>query len=278
MMRLAAVVTTLAAGALLAVGTASAGTGSAGTAWSSSTSQTGSQNPRPPNAQLTNFNCHRALDPDNRSVAVTAVMRPVTGTRHMALKFNLMMTTPGAIAPVPVHAGDLGTWKHPKNPTLGQLSGDVWNLQKSVVSLAAPATYRFRVAFRWTGSDGHVIATSVRYSARCHQPELRPDLALSSITVSALPNQPNNDLYTAEIDNDGNSGAGPFEVLFAPADGSTPKTGTVQFLPAHSSTTMSFVGPLCNSSTDPTITADSTDEVDDLNRANNAMTAPCPSP
>lgn len=267
---------TLAAGALLAVGTALAGTGSAGTASSSSTSQTGSQTTTLPRAELTNFSCHRALDPDNRSVAVTAMMRPVTGTRHMALKFNLLMTTPGAITPVPVHAGDLGTWKNPKNPTLGQLAGDVWNLQKPVVSLAAPATYRFRVSFRWTGSDGHVITTAVRSSPRCRQPELRPDLAVSSITVSALPNQPNNDLYTAEIDNDGNSGAGPFEVLFAPADGSTPKTRTVQFLRAHSSTTLSFVGPLCNSSTDPTITADSTDEVDDLNRANNAMTAVCP--
>lgn len=269
---------TLAAGALLAVGTASAGTGSAGTASSSSTSQTGSQTTTPPRAQLTNFDCHKALDPDNRSVAVTAVMRPMSGTRHMALRFDLLMTTPAAGGPVTVHVGGLGTWKHPKNPTLGQLPGDVWNLQVPVVNLVAPATYRFRVAFRWTGVGGQVIATAERSSPRCHQPELRPDLAVSSIAVTALPNQPNSELYTAEIDNEGNTGAGPFEVLFAPADGSTPKTKTIQFLRAHSSTTVSFVGPLCNNSTDPTITADSTDEVDDLNRANNAMTATCPSP
>ena len=264
MKRLAAGAATLAVGALLAAGTASAGT------------QSGAQSSALPRAQLTGFACHRALDPAERSVSVTAVMRPLTGTEHMALKFNLLSTSPLTGATTAVHSGDLGTWKTPKDPTLGQLPGDVWNLQKPVYQLAAPASYRFRVLFRWTGQGGHVIGTAVRFSSRCRQVELRPDLLVSSITVTPISGDPAHDLYTAVIANDGNSGAGPFEVLFAPADGSTPKTRTVQFLRAHTSTMLSFVGPLCTSSTDPTITADSTDEVDDLNRANNSLTATCP--
>lgn len=265
MKRLAAGATTLALCALVVAGVASAAV------------TTGAPAPaQPARAQLTQFDCHRALDPDNRSISVTAVMRPLTPTKHMALKFDLLMTAPLTGATTTVHFGDLGTWKTPKNPSLGQLPGDVWNLQKSVVQLAAPATYRFRVAFRWTGAAGQVIGTTVKYSPRCRQVELRPVLVVSSITVSAISGEPNRNLYTAVIANEGNSGAGPFEVMFAPAGGSTPKTRTVHFLRAHSTTTLSFGGPLCTSSTDPTITADSTDEVNVVSRANTALTATCP--
>ncbi|MGO9884268.1 MAG: CARDB domain-containing protein [Solirubrobacteraceae bacterium] len=264
MKRLAAGAVTLALGALLAAGTASAGTPSGG------------QPSLSPRAQLTGFSCHRALNPANRSISVTAVMRPLTGTEHMALRFNLLSTSPLTGITTAVHFGDLGTWKTPKNPTLGQLPGDVWSLQKSVYQLVAPASYRFRVMFRWTGHGGRVIGTAVRLSSRCHQVELRPDLLVSSISVAPISGDPADNLYTAVIANDGNSGAGPFEVLFAPADGSAPKTRTVQLLRGHTSTMLSFLGPVCTSSTDPTVTADSTDEVDDLNRANNSLTATCP--
>ena len=96
----------------------------------------------------------------------------------------------------------------------------MWKLQKSVVNLAAPATYRFRVTFRWTGAGGHTLGTAVRYSPRCQQRELRPDLAVESIAVTPAPNNPGADVYTALIANAGNSAAGPFQVLFAPASGS----------------------------------------------------------
>ena len=166
--------------------------------------------------ELRAFNCHRALDPGDRSAAVTAVMRPLVGTKHMAMRFDLLMSSKGATAQRVVNAGDLGVWITPKNPTLGQLAGDVWKLQKSVVNLAAPATYRFRVTFRWTGAGGHTLGTTVRYSHRCQQRELRPDLLVQSIAVTSAPDHPGDDLYTALISNAGNSAAGPFVVLFTP--------------------------------------------------------------
>jgi CARDB len=230
----------------------------------------------PPRASLSAFDCHRALQPDNRSVSVTAVMRPLPGTRHMAVKFDLLMFGPDVTSPLFIHAGDLGSFRSPTNVSLGQLPGDIWNLQKSVVALAAPATYRFRVVFRWTGDGGRTLGVAVRYSRRCHQPELRPDLLVQSITVTPVPNHPELDVYGAVIENDGNTGAGPFEVLFAPADGSDYRTQTIAFLRAHASIEENFVGPACSSTTDPTIIADSTQEVDDLNRANNSLTATCP--
>jgi hypothetical protein len=230
----------------------------------------------PPRAQLHAFACHRALDPPDRSIAVTAVMRPLPGTQHLSLRFDLLMSEGASMPQKVIRSGDLGVWITPTNPTLGQLPGDVWNLQKSVVELAAPASYRFRVEFRWTGAHGRVLGSTVLYSGRCRQRELRPDLLVSSIAVTAIPNNPNKDLYTALIANAGNSAAGPFDVLFAPADGSAPKTHTVALLAAHASRTEAFVGPLCTAASAPTITVDSAREVDDLNRANNALTATCP--
>ena len=238
------------------------------------TSATGAQ----PRALLRGFSCHRAMDPASRSVAVTAVMRPLVGTRHMAVKLDLLMSTGSGTAQKVVRAGDLGVWITPKNPTLGQLPGDVWNLQKSVVDLAAPATYRFRVTYRWTGTSAHVLGTTVRFSHTCRQRELRPDLAVTSIDVSPDPANPNRDDYSAVIANLGNSSAGPFDVLFATADGTVTKTDTITLLKGHASVTDNFGGPICTAANDPTITADSTDEVDDLNRDNNSLLAVCPAP
>jgi hypothetical protein len=228
-----------------------------------------------PRAQLRDFACQSALDPGNRSVSVTAVMRPVPGTKHMSVRFDLLTAQPGA-APAAIHSGDLGKWIKPANPTVGQLPGDVWNVQKQVVPLAAPATYRFRVSFRWLGARDRILEQSEQLSRRCDQRELRPDLLVQSITVTALPNQPQQNLYTAVIANQGNSAAGPFSVLFAPGDGSATTTDTVALLRAHSARSLEFVGPRCTTGTAPTITADSALQIHDLNRANNALTATCP--
>ena len=230
-----------------------------------------------PRSELRNFSCQRALDPINRSVGLTAVMRPLTGTQHMAIRFDLLVSRGTGTAFRPLHAGDLGVWISPDNPTLGQLPGDVWNLQKSVVALHAPNAYRFRVRFRWLGAHGVILGSETHYSPRCVEPELRPDLQVRSIAVSSIAGQPNRDLYSALIANAGNSSAGPFDVLFAPGDGSATTTRSVALLRAHHTLTESFTGPVCSPSTAPTITADSADQVDDLNRANNSLTATCPS-
>ncbi len=58
----------------------------------------------------------------------------------------------------------------PANPTLGQNPADVWMLKQNVVNLAAPAAYRFRVWFRWTGGGGRVLARAMRVSPVCYSP------------------------------------------------------------------------------------------------------------
>src|SRR5205807_3462613 len=78
----------------------------------------------PPRSQLTGFACTHALDPSDRAIGVQAVMRPLTGTRRLAIRFELLKRPLGQPAQT-VAGGDLGLWKTPPEPTLGQRSGDV---------------------------------------------------------------------------------------------------------------------------------------------------------
>jgi hypothetical protein len=130
--------------------------------------------------------------------------------------------------------------------------------------------------FRWIGSAGRLLATVTRLTPACRQRELRPDLVVRSITVTAVPSRPRRDLYTALIDNTGNSAAGPFSVLFAPADGSPATARQITSLAAHSHRQISFLGPLCTPASAPTITADSALQVPDANRSDNALVTTCP--
>lgn len=228
----------------------------------------------PPRAELTHFSCRTALDPANRAIGIDAVMRPVTGTEHLEIRFELVRRV-GRAAPTVVHGGDLGTWISPDNPTLGQLPGDVWRLDKSVLNLNAPGAYRFRVTFRWIGAGGQVLATDARRTRLCRQRELRPDLLVKSVTVSPVAGSSQQDLYSAVIANRGLTGAGPFEVLLAPGSGSGAVTRTVKSLGAGRSLSLSLVGPVCDPTTPPSITVDATHQVDDYNRANNTLTTVC---
>jgi hypothetical protein len=229
----------------------------------------------PPRYALASFACQRALDPPSRSVSIKAVMRPVKGTRKLSLKFDLLEKVAGATRSL-TGAGDLGIWLSPKDPTLGRRTGDVWELTKAVSNLDAPAGYRFRVTFRWLGADNKVLTTAVANSGSCTQRELRPDLLVGSVSVAAIAHKPHKQRYVVVVADRGASGAGPFQVLFTPGDGSAPQSHTVSRVNAHSSLRLSFVGSLCDAGSPPTVVADSSNQVDDYDRNNNAMTVTCP--
>ena len=124
----------------------------------------------PPRASLTDPICRQASNPLDRAVAITAVMRPVTGTERMQLKFELLEKARGKQSYTPVSGGDLGKWISPSDPTLGQRPADQWNLRKQVVNLAGPAVYRFRVGFRWIGAQGRSLERKSSWAPPCSQP------------------------------------------------------------------------------------------------------------
>ncbi len=222
--------------------------------------------------------CQRAVDPAKRVVSITAVMRPVPGTRAMSIRFTLL-ARPGAGAPVSaIHGGDLGTWLSPVGQAnLGRQPDDVWVVNHPVADLPAPAVYRYRVAFRWTGARGRVLAIRTRQSTACVQPELRPDLLVRSITVAPIPGRPRLVSYTAQIRNAGATAAGMFQVGFSSGDGLVSKVHLVGRLAARTTRRVTFVGPTCTAGTAPTIKIDPL-AVEDLDPADNALTVPpaCP--
>jgi hypothetical protein len=226
----------------------------------------------PPRTQLRSLQCVTALDPPSRAISITAVMRPVSSTSKMQLRFQLY-SRPNSSRPYSrVHGGDLNTWVTPNDPTLGQRSADVWTLIKQVVDLKAPATYRFRVYYRWLGSHGQVLGSTVRTSQTCYQPELRPDLQVRTVHVEAVTGNASQNEYVAVIRNAGATAAGPFEVQFI--DGQLVKTRSLSGLAAHTTIRERFIGPVCASGT-ATVTADPVDAVDDFNRTNNSLHVTC---
>jgi hypothetical protein len=244
----------------MAVGVAWVGLGSAGAA-------------SVQKATLRDFVCLKGSDPPARGVSIQAEMRPLAATKHMAMRFDLLTRTSATGSYQAITQGDLGTWKTPSNPTLGQRPGDVWRLNKPVVDLSAPADYKFRVMFRWTGTRGRVIGTATRYSPVCFQPA--PQLVVQSITVTPVVGKPKRDRYSVVIANEGGVLAlGPFDVQFTDTGGpSLAETRTVQQLGAHKTRLLKppFTGALCATGA-VTVTVDPGEVVG----PSNSMTAVCP--
>lgn len=229
----------------------------------------------PPRDALGAIACHQAVNPLRRDVSVRATMRPLTGTQTLQIKFGLNLTASGQPATAVV-AGGLGQWLTPSEPTLGQRPGDIWKLSKTVYNLGR-GSYQFSVAFRWLGTSGKVLRTSVLASSSCAIKELRPDLAVRSVKVRSLAGSPTRDRYLATVVNQGPTASGPFALLFDPGlAGASSQTKPVTSLTPGQSTTVRFTGPACDPASPTTVVADPTGTVDESDRSNNALTVTCP--
>ncbi len=231
----------------------------------------------PPRARLTSFVCQTALDPAERAISVTAVMRPLPGTGKMAMRFQLLKRTKRFSRPVALTGSDLNSWLTPKNPTLGSRPGDRWVVKHPVVDLAGPDFYRFKVAFRWSDASGKVIGTAVRTTRLCFEPERRADLEVLAIQVAALAGDPGFDSYHAVIRNTGKTASGPFQVQFSDGVPADTMTKTVPQLPPHHQRVAYFKAPACSASAPATITADPDRLVDVSSRTNSSMMTTCAS-
>jgi hypothetical protein len=230
-----------------------------------------------PTDQLRSFVCQTALDPPARAVSVQAVMRPVTGTSRMEMEFELLRQTTSHGRFASVHGRGLDSWISPTDPTLGQRPGDVWLLNHPVVDLAAPATYKFRVTFKWIGAHGQTLGTATQPSPACFEPELRADLLVRSLSVSAITSGAASGqwAYTAVIGNRGLTGAGPVQVEFL--DGvRSPAFATVAWVGPKSSAPQRFVAPACTAGSTLTVTVDPMQTIDEYDYANNTLTMACP--
>jgi hypothetical protein len=227
----------------------------------------------PPRDQLRSFVCQKAQDPPARAISIQAVMRPVNGTAKMQVRVDLMRRSEAGAPFRLVRGRLLGSWISPADPSLGQRPGDVWIVNHPVVDLPAPATYRFRVSFRWTGSSGQPLSTAVQSSPDCYQPELRADLLVRSLTVTPLPS--GSDAYLADIGNRGLTAAHPVEVDLAGVSTGA-QAATLATVGPRSTARQRFVGPPCTPGSVLTVTVDPSHTIDEYDFANNTLTMACP--
>ena len=101
--------------------------------------------------QLRSFVCQKALDPPARAVSVQAVMRPVTGTSRMQMRFDLCARPLRERLSRWCAGGSLGSWISPHGPDARPAPRRCVDPHHPVVDLAAPATYRFRVSSAGSG-------------------------------------------------------------------------------------------------------------------------------
>lgn len=227
-------------------------------------------------ATLTSAACRRALDASRRMVSITSVMRPLPGTARMGMRFQLFGLNAGQV--VTVHGGDLGTWLTPHPPTLGQLPNDVWIVHHPVSGVPVPGLYHFRVSFRWIGSDGQTLGTTVRTAPNCWQPDMRPELNVDSLTVQPVSGNPAEDTYSAEVSNMGMTTANAVEVQFTPVSG-TAQLVTVPRLLPHEQNVVVFTGFACSAATGaPTVAIDPQHRISQKPGGTASLTATCPAP
>lgn len=228
-----------------------------------------------PHAKLASFVCQTGLDPASRAISITAVMRPVTGTAKMSMRFQLLKRTKRWSRPVALTGTDLNSWLTPKNPTLGSRPGDRWVVKHPVVDLAGPDFYRFKVAFRWIDASGHVIGKALRNSAMCFQPERRADLEIVGIKVTPLTGDPGFDGYLAQVRNTGKTPSGQFDAEYS--DGSTTREKLITQVLPHHQRGVYFREPACSAAAPATITADPEHMVDVSSRLDSSATTTCSS-
>lgn len=226
--------------------------------------------PRPYGARLAV--CRRSPRLAGRVAVVTAWMRPIPAARRLALRIDLFQRRIGGgrwtlRADVP----GLSRWSSPGDPLIGMSLRDVYRNRQAVGQLAVPYAYRFRVSFRWLDEAGAIAREEQVTTARCREPDLRPDLALTRVRVE--PRRGDRAVYRVLVRNVGRSTATGVTVGASfPAP-----VRTIRRLAPRAAVELTFVGPACaGGEAAPTFTVDPADAIDEARKTNNRRSAICP--
>jgi len=230
-----------------------------------------------PRAALTDVVCTKSVDLDGRAFSLSAVMRPVTGTRHLEVLFDLLQKPVGGTFTALVAPG-LDIWISPTDPsTLGQNVHDVWKIKHKVEGLPVPYVYRFRVEFKWLGKYGRALSTKTLHTSDCNEPDLLPDLEVTAVSIQPDPKHPKRyDEYVTTLRNTGGSAARAFELELA--YGTSEFFKPIKRIGAHATQTITQIEPRCVDGDGVDVIADPTDQVNVSSRANATDTVACPTP
>jgi hypothetical protein len=108
--------------------------------------------------------CVTSSTQEQRSATFSAEMAAIPGTTRMAVKIEVQERLPEEALYHTIVAPGLGVWRG-SDPRV-----KIYKYLKQVTNLAAPASYRALVRFRWLNAHGHVIKHTEHYTSRCVQP------------------------------------------------------------------------------------------------------------
>jgi CARDB len=214
--------------------------------------------------------CVPSLDAAERSATFEARVRAARGSDRMQVRFTLQVREDALLGWRKVPATGFDSW-------LTSMAGvQRYSYTKTVTNLAAPASYRTIVRFRWLDEEGDVLRSARVTSASCRQPDLRPDLEPRRIDV--LPGaDANTRRYAVTLRNAGRTDALPFAATLTVGD-AAPLPIAVLGLPAGIQQTVTFTAPRCRAESQLTVTLDSGEVVDERDEDDNVLVTSCPEP
>lgn len=206
--------------------------------------------------------CETGADPADRYAVFSGSM-PRESADVMAMRFELQERLPGeAWEKIP-----LAGWGEWIRAAKKGVPGFIFT--KRLEQLAAPASFRAVVTFRWSDGEGTVLRREKRFSKVCKQPDWRSDLHAASVQIS-------DDGKDARVlvRNRGRGDAGPFAVHVTRAD--LVKGRTVAGLAAGEEATVSLGIGRCEPGESVTVTLDPAGTVDEVVEDDNVTTVDCP--
>jgi hypothetical protein len=212
--------------------------------------------------------CTPALAPQDRTATFAARVRAAHGSDRMAVRFTLQEREGGLAAWRRVDVPGWSAWLT-SEPGVGRYAYD-----KTIANLSAPASYRVVVRFRWLDIDGAVIARTRATSRACRQPDMRPDLRPSWITV--VPSLDGMSArYAVAVRNGGRTAAAPSTLALAVASTALAPAAVPALAPGER-VVMRFAGPPCAPGDAIVATADAGAAVDERDEADNLLQVDCP--
>jgi hypothetical protein len=133
-----------------------------------------------PIASATLQQCLTTGAQSERSATLAGEMSAVPGTARMEMRINLLERVAGDTLYRTVTAPGLGMWR------ASAVGVKLFTSIDHVTNLAAPASYRGAVRFRWLNARGHQIKAEELRSPRCEQSALAPSLPLAPGSTAGL--------------------------------------------------------------------------------------------
>lgn len=203
--------------------------------------------------------CRTGPGPAERYAEFTASM-PREDAAIMGMRFVLYERLPGGR----FERVSLPNWEEWERAGQAKVPGFVFT--KRVEALAAPASFKAVVTFRWYDDEGSVLRTMRRTTGVCRQPDWRPNLVVERVTFT------DDGRARVTVANHGRTAAGAFRLTMGVAG----DLGSALVHPVAANERRTLVMGRCRAPEQAVLTVDAAGAVDEADEHDNSLTVSCP--